>query len=627
MANNNLRVTELDFDLLKENLKTFLRAQSQFTDYDFDGANLSVLLDLLAYNTHYNAVLANMMSNEMFLDTAIKRSSVVSLAKHLNYTPRSVRSARATVDITLSNITGNPTYINIDRYTGFNTTIDGETYTFYNIQSYATTPSYTSGNAVYNFTNVELYQGRKLDYYFSVTVSGSSVPKYVIPNQNVDTTTLQVSVQNGGVGASETYDLVNDITEITSDSKVYYLQENVEGFYEIYFGDDVLGKSLSAGDIVKVTYLISDGADANVSTTLNVTWTTNSIAGETSYDRAITTVSKPSGGSAADTADQVRFHSINAYSAQNRAVTKNDHASLISYYVPGAESVNVWGGENNDPPKYGKTFISIKPKTGYVLTDAERSRIINEVLMPRAVVTTDPVFVDPEYTYITITADVIFSSAKTNRTSNQIQSLTNTAIETFFATNLEQFNATFYKSQLESAILQIDSAILSVNITFSLQKRINVEPYVRFTKQNVFQFPSKIHPARLESCYFYFVLVSADGKHHLTRLKDIPNESPPNYEGTGLIVAEDLETGQITDDNVGTIYYSTGKIVLDSTSYLTVDGYVEGQTQFIIQAGVQEDTGYVTPAFNEILVLDDSIENVKANINNGVTVNVTAVNS
>lgn len=617
---NNVRVTELDFDQIKTNIKNFLRNQSQFTDYDFEASNLSVLLDILAYNTHYNAILANMVSNEMFLDTAIKRSSVVSLAKQLGYMPQSRRCATALIDVELQNITGTPNFITLDPGKAFTTTIDGTAYNFYTIDSYVATP--VSG--VYTFSNIKLFQGRQLEFYYTVAAGSSPAQKYEIPNADIDTQTIRVAVQYAGTSSySETYQMATDITTVDSTSQVFFLQENTRGFYEIFFGDDVIGRNLDAGDTIKISYLVTDGAEANVSNSLDVNWTTTAIAGETAGDRTISTVIKPSGGLNKEDIESIRFRSINNYTAQGRAVTKTDYAKLIQDAAPGADSVNVWGGEKNVPPVYGKTFISIKPKTGYVLTPAEKTRIINDILVPRSVITAQHEFVDPTYTYITFRIDIRYSSARTSRSAAQIQSLVDTAVRNFINTNLSKFNAIFYRSQLEEILMDVDDAILSVNVLFDLHKRIPLIPNVRLTGANTISVPAKIHPNELRSSYFYF---TDENGVHAAQVRDVPDSSPPDYEGTGQLETFDLETGVIVD-RPGTVYYGKGEVVLNAAAPLTITGYLGNATQIMFYTGVQESVGDIYPGFNEILVLDDNTADAVANIRNGITINVVAVNN
>ena len=618
---NNVRVTELDFDQIKTNIKNYLRNQSQFTDYDFEASNLSVLMDILAYNTHYNAILANMISNEMFLDTAIKRSSVVSLAKQLGYMPQSRRCATALIDVELQNVTGSPNFITLDPGKSFSTTIDGSTYTFYTVESYVATP--VSG--VYTFSDVKLYQGRQLEYYYTVASGSSPANKYEIPNADIDTHTIRVAVQYAGTSSySETYQLATDITNIDGNSQVYFLQENTRGFYEIFFGDNVVGRNLTGGDTIKISYLVTDGAEANVSNTLDVNWTTTAIAGETAGDRTITTTIKPSGGLDKESLESVRFRSINNYTAQGRAVTKTDYANLIQDAAPGADSVNVWGGENNNPPVYGKTFISIKPKTGYVLTPAEKTRIIDEVLTPRSVITAQHEFVDPDYTYVNFNISVRYSSARTSRSAADIQSLVDTAVRNFMANNLSKFNAIFYRSQLEEILMDVDDAILSVNVLFNLVKLIPAVPGVRVEGVSSLQLPVKLHPNEIRSSYFYFTV---DGVSQPCQLRDVPDQSPPDYEGTGVFKTYDLTTETVVEDNVATVDYGTGLITFNSAARLTLNGYLGNATQFYVYAGVQESVGDIFPGFNEILTLDTSTADPIANVKNGITINVVAVNN
>lgn len=613
----NTPVTELDFDALRSSLKQFLRSQTAFTDYDFDASNLSVLMDLLAYNTHYNAILANMVNNEMFLDTALKRSSVVSLAKHLNYIPRSQRSAEAKVNVTLQNVPGNPNFVTLNRYTLFNTTIGGDTYSFYNNESYTATPS----NGIYNFNNVRLYQGRKLDYYYTVGSTPGPANKYVIPNQAVDTRTIQVAIQYGGsVNFSETYTLNTNVVQLDGTSRVYFLEENTEGFYQIYFGDGVLGRLLTAGDIVKISYIVSDGEGANVSNNVPITWTTSSIAGEIENDRSLVTVSKPSGGGVRENIDSIRFNALNSYSANNRAVTNRDYAGIIQAQLPAARSVNVWGGEQNTPPNYGVVYISIAPKTGYYLTDDEKTRIINDILTPRSMVTMRHEFIDPEYTYLNFRISATFNTGATNRSSQQISALLYAQVQSYITSNLEIFNATFYNSQLHKQLLAVDSGLLSVNIIQRLQKRIVPNISSTVFSGNIY-FPAALHPAEITSTKFVYTEGTAI---YTARIGDVPDQTPPNYAGTGTLKLYDISNGNVIIENLGSVNYGTGKLTINN---LEISGYIGGIADVRITAAMQEKSNDIVPSYNEILELDDSVESVNNGLENGIIVTSAGVNA
>lgn len=613
----NIRVTELDFDTIKTNLKDFLRDQTEFTDYDFDASNLSVLLDILAYNTHYNAVLANMVSNEMFIDTALKRSSVVSLAKHLSYTPRSAYSAEATIDIVLQNIPGNPTVVTLDRYQTFNTNIDGTPFTFYNIESYVASPV----NGVYTFSDVKVYEGRKLDYYYTVGAGSSPATKYVIPNQGVDTRTLQVSVQYSGTSSfSQSYTEVANIVNIDGNSAVYYLEENTEGFYQIYFGDGVLGRSLAAGDIVKMSYLLGNGANGNVSTNVPVSWTTASLFGEDSGDRALTAKIKPSGGAVKETADEIKFNALNTYVTQNRTVTERDYASLIVANLPAARSVNIWGGEKNVPPEYGVVYISIAPKTGYVLTDDEKTRIVRDILQPRSLVTIRHEFVDPTYTYLKFGVNATYSTARTNRTAQQISSLINDKITAFINTNLKEFNKKFYASQLQEQLMDVDDSVLSVIMTQYLQKRITANLSTgQFTGS--LYFPARLHPGELTSTKFIYADTTGT---YTAQIRDVPDTNPPDYAGTGTLKLYDLANSGVLNNNLGTINYLTGEVAIN---LLTITGFVGNITDVRINVRVQSDSLDFTPGYNEILLLDDSTSDVISGNENGINIVTVGTNT
>jgi hypothetical protein len=608
----NIRVTELDFDQIKENLRDFLRTQTAFTDYDFEGSNLSVLMDLLAYNTHYNAVLANMVSNEMFLDSAIKRSSVASLAKHLRYTPRSVRSARAKISITLQNVPGNPIFVNLNPFTLFSTIIDGQTTQFYNRDAYTTIPE----AGVYTFEEIELYQGRKLDYYFTVQAGATAATKYVLPNLNVDTQTLRVQVTHISDNTINTYTLMNDITEVNSTSKVYYLEENTSGYYQLHFGDGVLGRALQAGDVISLEYLISDGAAGNISNNITPTWSFNSIAGETDQNRSATTISKPQGGAAAEDIESIRFNSIRRYTTQGRAVTNTDYAALITSELPSAQSVNVWGGENNIPPKYGTVFISIKPRDGFVLTDIDKDTIINNVIKPRALVTTTHEFVDPVYTYISPYIVATYDPSRTNKTAAALTTQINTLLEQFFETNLQQFNAAFYSSQLNEQLMDIDDAIVSINLITTLQKRLSIAAGRQFS--GTLYWPGRLEPGGIVSNFWVWVNPETAEVYTL-RLRDFPDTMPPNIDGTGTLRAVNAISGEIVINNVGSINYATGAMNIVA---LPVTGYIGIASDVRIRAAIQDNSQDIVPGYNEILTQDNTVADVVSNQINGITIGV-----
>ena len=612
MAAPYTRVTELDFDTIKANLKTFLKSQTAFTDYDFDGSNLQVLLDLLAYNTHYNAVLANMVSNEMFLDTAIKRGSVASLAKHLRYVPASIKSAKAKVAVTVSSVVSNPTFLNLPEYTLFSTSIDGTSTTFYNRDSYYTTPV----DGVYTFPEVEIYQGRKLDFFYTIASNPSPAVKYTIPNAAVDTSTIKVKVTYPN-NAVDVYKLVTDITALDGTSLVYFLEQNTDGFYEIFFGDGVLGYNPPAGSIISVEYIVSDGALGNVSTNVPISWSCSNISGYNGELRTVATISKPNGGQNAESTESMRFNAIQRFTTAGRTVTSNDYAAIISAEVPGAAAVNVWGGQNNNPPQYGKVFISVSPRPGYVLTEFEKRRIIKDILRPRSMVTVVHEFVDPVYTYLNLGIEVKYNDSKTNKSASQLAAQVNTTVTTYFDNILSQFNATFYMGQLIEDIMNLDDAIVGVNIIPRQQKRLKIP--AGNTYSNTLIWPARIHPNSMYSNLFAYTL--DNGSTATVQIRDVSNTMPPDYNGTGTLKLYNYTAGTVIK-NIGTINYKTGAMTIKN---LKVMGYVGMGSDVRILTEIQENNSDITSNFDEILQIDDSNEDTVSAMENGLKINVIKV--
>ena len=362
----NYRISELDFDQIKVNLKQFLTNYRDkdnnlvFKDYDFEASSLSILIDLLSYNTHYNAYLGNMVANEMFLDSAVKRESAVSIAKHLGYSPLSYRSSRAKVSFNVSNPVNTPSSLTLPKYSAFTTTINGVLYTFSNLDSVNITPS----NGIYSFTNVTIVEGQPLTYTYRVDLGGPS-EKYSIPNKNIDTTTIRVTVQNSYSDLNQTtFSLAKNLDAVTGVSNVYFLEENTKGTWDLYFGDGVLGKKLKSGNLVKVEYLVSNGSLCNVSENLQQEFTLEIPIGGVTLPSTIIATQNSTGGDEPDTIDDIKFKAPRFLSSFNRAVTANDYKSIIEANYPLVESVAVWGGEENNPPIYGKVIISLKPYFG-----------------------------------------------------------------------------------------------------------------------------------------------------------------------------------------------------------------------------------------------------------------------
>jgi hypothetical protein len=460
---SRLQVTDLDFDTIKSNLKNFLRQQSEFTDYDFEGAGLNVLLDILAYNTHYNAYYLNMVANESFLDTATTRTAVVSHAKTLNYVPYSISAPKATLNVTVETASSVDGTATIPRgFSFYSESIDNRSYNFVTIEDVTVSKTGTQ----YIFENIDIYEGQYSTY--SQVYNSTSNPKsvFVIPNQNVDTKTLRVTVNpNVANTTSFTYNKVTDILDVTSASLVYFLNEGPDGKYQISFGDNVIGAALLDGSIVTINYLITSGA---VSNKANSFISSETIGGTTNI--TTTLVSTASGGADRESVDSIKFSTASQFATQNRLVTFKDYETYILQNYTSLDSISVWGGEDEEKPVYGKVFISLKPKTNYYISEAEKQRIIDEVIKPKAIVTTDVIIRDPEYLYILLENTVRYDPRKTTLTEGLLKENIRTAIINYNSVYLNKFSSKFVLSKLQKTIDNTD-----LNSFFGSQSNVRVQ--------------------------------------------------------------------------------------------------------------------------------------------------------
>ena len=469
MANTDqkLVVTELDFAQIKTNLKNFLRDQSEFTDFDFEASGMSTLLDVLAYNTHYMAYYNNMIANEMFLDTAILRDSVVSHAKMLGYTPVSSVAPRATVNLQITRPTGDTTAsLTLPRFTRLQSTpLNGISYTFVNTE--AKTTNYDPTCNRFCFDNLYIYQGQPLTYTFTYNPTNNPSASFELPDDGIDTNTMEVLVQESSTSIkTERYTLSTDATTVSSNAAVYYLDETRNGKYKIYFGDGVLGKSLTSGNIVIVNYIRTDGAAANKSNAFSLV---DSVGGFTTS--IIYPIKAASGGTAQESISKIRFSAPKAYVSNNRGVTKEDLIALINKNYPYFEAVNVWGGEENDPPIYGRVFIAAKPTLGFEITESEKLDVINNIIKPVSVVTIIPEFVDVDYNYLNIFAEVFYDKTKTTRSADSVKSIVRDAIINYKDSDLDNFNGRFKISKLLRNIDDSESSIQYSDAVTLIEKR------------------------------------------------------------------------------------------------------------------------------------------------------------
>ncbi|MDD4242732.1 MAG: hypothetical protein PHG08_00330 [Bacilli bacterium] len=465
-TNNTMRVSELDFNTIKANLITFLQSQETFSDYNYSGSALNTIVDLLAYNTHYNAIIANQIVNESFLDSCVTRGSAVSHAKSLGYYPSSYKSAKAIVDITVNSPPGSPTSLILSKGSQFTTIIDNKTFTFITLDSIEIAP--VAG--IYTFSNVSLYEGTLATYSYIVD-TGDTLQKFIIPSQYVDLSSVKVYVQKSVSDTTLTlFTQSDDITRLTPTTNAYFIQGTINNFYEIYFGDDVLGKAVADGNIVIIEYVITSGSSANNAQTFR---SKSTIGGSSSI--TISTSNVASGGAESETLESIKRNAPLAYTAQNRMVTIEDVKTLLPLLYSNIRSVSAWGGEENVPPDYGVVYISITPLNYGTLTEFEKTQIIN-IITEKKILSIKYVIVDPEYIYLNIESTAYYDKVISLYGTEAIKLLVKNTIIQYNNMELAKFNAPFRFSKLSSLIDATDKCILS-NITKVKLKKYIIPVY------------------------------------------------------------------------------------------------------------------------------------------------------
>jgi len=465
-ANSNIQITDLDFNTIKTNLKRYLQSQDTLKDYNYEGSALSTLLDILAYNTQYNAYYLNMVANEMFLDSAIQRQSVVSHAKLLNYTPTSASAPSATINLKINQVTD--LAVTLPKFTNFiSEAIDGINYRFVTITD--TTVNTNTVNQTATFSNLTIKQGEPVNLTFNYDATQNPSMIFEMPDSTIDTSALTVTVQQSTSNTySEVYSLAEAYLQLDSSSAVYFLQEGPNGNYQIYFGDGVLGKSLTDGNQVIVSYITTS---STASYGANNFVLMDTIAGYS--NTVITPITSTTQGSDKETLDSIRYTAPKAYSAQGRAVTKEDYIYQIQNnagLIP-IEAVNVWGGEENDPPVYGTVLVAIKPRGGYVLTETQKRIVETEIIKPISVLTVVPRIVDVDYTYLKITSNILYTPRLTAYSATQLENQVLSAIQSFGSSTLNTFNSTFKLSSLISTVQSVSPSFITNDASIILQKR------------------------------------------------------------------------------------------------------------------------------------------------------------
>ena len=589
-----IKLTELDFFQIKTNLKDHMKSlqgAGKFTDYDFDGSGMAVLIDLLAYNTHYNALNANMAINEVFLDSAESRNNVVSHAKMLGYVPRSKTAAFAKVDITVLSPIGNPSSLILNRGTQFSTIINEKQYIFTTLDATSIAPN----NGVYKFENIILSQGILKSFEYQVD-SFDSNQYFKIPDLNVDRDTIVVKIKDNLPAVSyDTYILAKRFTSINTNSKAYYLQEGLDGNYEIYFGDGITSKKLIGGNVVTIEWLSTDGVSAIGASVFNLI---DTISGNVNV--AIATINKSAGGADRETKESIKFNAPLTYIAQNRVVTPDDYKSAILENYSNVESISVWGGEHNDPPQYGKAYISIKPKNGEFLDDIEKQKIKDQILKPRNIVSITPEIIDPEYTYLNLEVVFKYNPALTDLTAGELRQLVIKVISDYNDSDLKQFDGVFRQSKLSRLIDTCNPSILNTTCRVFMKKRFN--PILNSARRYQINFAGPLYSTRsnekiLKSTAFVFNGVTSyiQDKPQILGENDIHSDVGGTHTLELYKILNNTKIVTVTD--IGYLIATTGTVVLNAFNISAYDG--EG-----IELVVMPDSNDVAPNKNQLLQIE-----------------------
>ena len=590
MASTKIDISELDFDQLKLNLKIFLQSQAEFSDYNFEGSGFAVLLDTLAYNTHYLGFNANMLANEMYLDSADVRANIVSLAKMLGYTPSSVKAPTASVDIVVNDATG--TTLTMNKGQTFTTSVDGTAY------NYVTNEDITV-DGVYKFASATLYEGTPITFRYTVDTQDPD-QKFYIPSVDADVSTLKIKVQTSLADtSSETFNSVTGLTKLTDTSAIYFLSETDTGKFCVTFGDSVLGKKLSNGNIVIMDYIVTNKSLSNGAKTFTPAGNIGNFSNLT-----VTTTSISQGGSEAESKESIRFNAPLQFSAQDRAVTTSDYETKVISLYPNALAVSAWGGEDDEVPVYGTVKIAIKAASGSTLTTQTKADIINK-LKEYNVASVTPVIVDPETTSIILLTTAKFNSSATTKDANTLKAEVITALTNYNTSTLQKFDSVFRHSKVAKLIDDVDSSILS-NIT-TLKIRKDLVPTLNSSlKYNVYFRNALYNPHSGHNAAGGGILSSTgfkvEGSTWEQFLDDDGEGNVRRYYFSGA-------TRVYTNSTQGTIDYGTGAITINSLQVTTISN-IRGSASSLIELTVQPASKDIVPVRDQILELDIANSNI-----------------
>ena len=590
-----LSVTEFDFDEVKDNLKIFMRNQTEFKDYDFEGSGLSALLDVLAYNTHYLGFNANMLANEMFLDSSQLRSSVVSHAKTLGYTTRSATSAKATVDVLLN--TSN-TSATMPAGTVFTSSVGDTSYQFVTINDVT---AFLNGSTI-TFNDVAIYEGSYVSTRYTADTQNVE-QRFLINDNRADTTTITITVQNSASDStSSAYTLATDISGLTSTSDVYFLQEVEGGKYEIYFGDGVLGTKLEDGNIVIINYVVTNKGASNGANQFS-----SSSAIDTVNSVNVITVSSAAGGSEPESMESIKYNAPLDYASQGRCVTTEDYKTYVRQLFANTQAVSVWGGEDgsyssvtgvSEIAEYGKVFISIKSTTGLNLNEIQKSQLVKG-LAPYTVASITPVVVDAETLFIILNVNFKFDSNATTSSKESLETLVSSTITNYNTDYLKVFNSIFRHSQFTSLVDNTDSSILSNTTTVTLGSFHT--PSTSGSFSFTIQFGNQLYNPHSGHNSASGGIISSTGFY----IQDNTNEMFFDDDGAGNLRIYYLVTGSRTyySSAAGTVDYVSGLVSVNPV-YITSVSNVDDNASRAIRLTAIPASNDIVGKRNQIIEID-----------------------
>ena len=612
-----INASQLDFDQIKSNLVAHMKAtDSTFNDYNYEGSAMSTVIDVLAYITHVNSMNANFALNETFLDTSQLRSSVVSHAKLLGYTPRSIAPSVAYVNMTMAKGVATPFWnhdgsntplpLSMPRGTKFSTTIDSVLYPMFNSVTQTINYDATDG---WKFSNIKLEQGTLLSINY--TYQNNKFESYVIPATNVNTAAIKVTVtDSGATNAAKVYSLNKNMVTLDGTSETFFLEEGRDGYYEVKFGDNIIGKRPGNGNNIEIEYsTIAAGIDINGATTFVMTDSLNGNSDET-----VTLVTKATGGAPRETKESVKFNAPLAHISQNRAVTPDDYKAIIKNEFADVEAVSVWGGEDHDVPDYGKVYISIKPLSAEVLTAEQKTTIKTNILKPKNVVSITPVLVDPEYTYIDLEVFFKFNPNKATVTASGLATSIRNSLVAYNNDTLKSFGGVYRDSNVLKAIDDTNVAIISNITRIKMQKKI--VPVLGTATKYELKFNQALTDidattgttgSYVESTLFTFGGVDA-------KLKDYYDAS----SDTRIIQIVDTNN-LVLSTNIGDVNEEAGTVTLTSFNPTALP---TGSTT--IDVTVKPASSDISPTRNELLTINTSTASITGEIDTMATGGTTA---